>query len=88
MEKNGLQQVLAELRAKGWRVPEIAEAMDTHRATVYRWEQGLRPYQEKAVVEKLKRLLSRKGPPRRRRVVPQEPVTPDPTLGTEAQNDQ
>ena len=65
MEKSELQQVLEELRGKGWSVSQIADAMDTHRATVYRWLQGWCPGQERAVVQALKRLLHRRGPPRR-----------------------
>jgi len=62
---NEIQRTLKELQAKGWRYPEIADAIGVNRATVYRWRQGMRPDSERPVLLALRQLLRRRGPPRR-----------------------
>jgi hypothetical protein len=61
------QELLQQLRDKGWGDTAIGEALGVSYVTVYRWRMGQRsPENEKPVMEALRRLLRRKGPPIRK----------------------
>jgi transcriptional regulator with XRE-family HTH domain len=62
-----IQELLEQLRAKGWSDEDIGEALGVSRITVYRWRQGQRNIERaKPVIDSLRRLLRGTGPPRRK----------------------
>ena len=61
------KDLLEQLRVKGWGDSAIADALGMDRVTVYRWRMGLTaPQSERPVMDSLRRLLRRRGPPRRK----------------------
>jgi transcriptional regulator with XRE-family HTH domain len=62
-----VQELLQQLRVKGWGDSDVGDALGVDRVTIYRWRMGQRrPDAEKMVIDTLKRLLRRRGPPRRK----------------------
>ena len=62
-----VQQEIEELRAKGWTVAAIADAVGVGWLAVNRWRKGTRtPTNVAAVVTLLRQLKRRSVPPRRR----------------------
>ena len=62
-----VQEILEELRVKGWSRAAIADEVGAHRETVSRWGSGrYYPENAKAVLVVLNMLLKRKAPPGRR----------------------
>jgi hypothetical protein len=63
-----IQELLNQLREKGWSDAHVGQAIGVTRIAVYRWRvQGVIPATELSVVEVLRRLLRRAGPPGRPR---------------------
>jgi transcriptional regulator with XRE-family HTH domain len=67
---NEVQELIAELRGKGWTLAAIADELKVDHDTVYRWQRGLRsPANPVGVLAVLKGLLQRRRVPKRRRYV-------------------
>lgn len=67
--------ILTELRAKGWTVPAIADALGYSRRTVEAWVSEARhPSNGPSVQRDLERLLERRRIPKRKRYQPRVPV--------------
>ena len=63
-----VQDVLGELKAKGWTIAAVADAIEVHRETVVSWEAGRhQPTTSKLVVGALRDLLRRARVPKKRR---------------------
>ena len=63
-----IQELLNQLRDKGWSDAQIGREIGVTRIAVYRWRvQGVIPATELSVEEALRRLLRRVGPPGRPR---------------------
>ena len=63
-----IQELLNQLRDKGWSDAQIGRELGVTRIAVYRWRvQGIIPATEISVVENLRLLLRRVGPPGRPR---------------------
>ncbi len=63
-----VQDAIEGLRAKSWTVKQIAEAIGHTWQTVERWKLGTQgPANPTLVLQALKRLQGRSGPPARRR---------------------
>jgi hypothetical protein len=68
MEQNIVQATIEALRAKGWTISAIADALGIPRATVDRWREGSRYPANGVIVERgLAALLVRKRIPKRKR---------------------
>jgi transcriptional regulator with XRE-family HTH domain len=68
MEKTSIQETIEALRARGWTVSAIADALGLPRATVERWRHGSRQPTHAAFVQhELNGLLRRKRIPKRKR---------------------
>jgi hypothetical protein len=68
---NSVVELIRQLREKGWGDSDLGDAFGVDRVTIYRWRMGERkPEAEKMVIDSLRRLLRRAGPPRRRRNPP------------------
>jgi hypothetical protein len=60
------QELLQQLRAKGWGDLAIAQALEMDTSSIYRWRLGFtRPHAEGVITRELQRLLRRRGPPRK-----------------------
>jgi transcriptional regulator with XRE-family HTH domain len=59
------QEMLQQLRDKGWGDSDIGEALGVSRVTVYRWRRGQVPENGIMLGLSLRWLLRRTGPPRR-----------------------
>jgi hypothetical protein len=71
-----LQELLQQLRTKGWGDTAIAERLGLDRITVYRWRMGLNePHSARPVIRMLRELLRRPGPPRRKGAAGAGPAT-------------
>jgi hypothetical protein len=71
-----IQQLLHELREKGWGDADIGRVLGMNPATVYRWRMGQRqPDADLMVRDALRRLLRRKGPPRRKELAGVSPAS-------------
>ena len=65
---NDIQEMLSQLREKGWTWAAIADELDTHRETVSRWWScQYYPDHPKMVVAALQDLLRRRAVPKRKR---------------------
>ena len=63
-----VQDVLGELKTKGWTLAAVADAIEVHRETVVSWEAGRHePTNVKLVVGALRGLLRRSRVPKKRR---------------------
>jgi DNA-binding XRE family transcriptional regulator len=60
------QELLRELRAKGWGDSDLADALGVSRVTVYRWRHGQIPDNPIMLGLSLRWLLRRARPPRRK----------------------
>ena len=68
MEKNPIQETIEELRARGWTVSAIADALGVPRPTIERWRHGSRyPANAIFVQRGLDTLLAPKRIPKRKR---------------------
>jgi hypothetical protein len=68
MEQNTVQGTIEALRAKGWTVSAMADALGVPRSTVERWRHGSRyPANAVFVQRGLDALLGRKRIPKRKR---------------------
>jgi transcriptional regulator with XRE-family HTH domain len=68
MEKNAIQETIEQLRAKGWTVSSMADAVGVPRPTLERWRHGSRfPTHAEFVRRALAELLTRKRIPKRKR---------------------
>ena len=66
---NDIQEKIKELKTRGWTLSAIADELENHRETVYRWDAGINyPPHAKAVIKEMDRLLKKKRIPNRRRV--------------------
>ena len=62
-----IPDLLQQLREKGWGDSDVGDAVGVDRVTVYYWRTGRRtPQAEPIVRDALRRLLRRRGPPRRK----------------------
>jgi transcriptional regulator with XRE-family HTH domain len=61
-----IQELLQQLRDKGWGDSDIGDALGVSRVTVYRWRNGQPPENVVMLSHSLRRLLRRAGPPRRK----------------------
>jgi hypothetical protein len=59
-----IQEMLQQLRDKGWGDTHIADALGMSRVTIWRWRHGQQPESEIMLRHSLRRLLRRAGPPR------------------------
>jgi hypothetical protein len=65
-----VQDLISQLRAKGWTVAAIADELSVDYDSVYRWVKGIHaPSNVGAVTRVLRLLLQQKRIPKRRRVV-------------------
>jgi hypothetical protein len=65
---NKIQSRIAELEAKGWSLPRIAERLDVAPVTIEKWKSGKRyPPLDKLVIEAMDKLLLAKRIPKKRR---------------------
>lgn len=65
---NEVQDVLGELKGKGWTLAAVADAVEVHRDTVVGWDAGLHnPANPRLVVKELRQLLRRRVVPKKRR---------------------
>jgi transcriptional regulator with XRE-family HTH domain len=72
-----IQELLEQLRAKGWSDEDIGDALGVSRITVYRWRRGQRNIERaRPVIAALRQLLRRRGPPRRKGEAGISPATP------------
>jgi transcriptional regulator with XRE-family HTH domain len=63
-----VQNLIAELRAKGWTVAAISDELGVDYYTVYKWEKGIHaPSNIGAVRKVLSQLLQQRRIPKRRR---------------------
>lgn len=80
MEKtNDVQEILKELREKGWTLAAIADAIGSPHITVRKWWAGTYPENAPAVRFLLKSLLARRRIPKRKRYAGKAPVGGVPT---------
>jgi hypothetical protein len=71
-----LQELLQQLRDKGWGDTAIGERLGVDRISVYRWRMGISmPHSTRPVIRMLRELLRRPGPPRRKGVAGVGPAT-------------
>ena len=64
-----VQQVLKELKSKGWTLAAISDELEVHRDSVVGWEAGRHsPNHQKLVLAALKILLRKQKVPKRRRI--------------------
>jgi hypothetical protein len=64
-----VQELITQLRAKGWTVAAISEELGVDYYTVYKWEKGIHePSNAGAVLRVLRQLLQQRRIPKRRRV--------------------
>jgi hypothetical protein len=61
-----IQEMLQQLREKGWSDTAIGDAVGVSRITVYRWRMGQVPANEKMLALSLQRLLRWRRPPPRK----------------------
>ena len=63
-----VQDVLADLKFKGWTLAAIADALEVHRETVANWDAGRHPPANPKLIEgALRELLRRRSVPKKRR---------------------
>ena len=63
------QELLKQLRDKGWSDAQIARPLGMDRITVWRWRMGITaPHSERPVMRMLKELLRRQRVPRKKQV--------------------
>jgi hypothetical protein len=68
MEKTPIQETIEQLRAKGWTVSAMSDAVGIPRPTLERWRHGSRfPTHAEFVRRALAELLTRKRIPKRKR---------------------
>ena len=64
---NKIQSRIAELEAKGWSLPRIAERLDVAPVTIEKWKSGDRyPPLDKLVIDAMDKLLLVKRIPKKR----------------------
>jgi transcriptional regulator with XRE-family HTH domain len=63
-----IQDLLTQLRAKGWSIAAIADDLKVNYYTIYRWEQGLTsPSNPAPVCRMLAEMLQQEAIPKKRR---------------------
>ena len=63
-----VQDVLEELKGKGWTLAAISDAVEVHRDSVVGWDTGRHnPANPRLVVRELRQLLRRRSVPKRKR---------------------
>jgi len=63
-----IQELLAQLRVKGWTHAAIAMELEVNYLTVYKWQKGIHAPSNVGVVRRtLRQLLTRKRIPKQRR---------------------
>lgn len=63
---NELQQLMEQLRERGWSDLYVANFLGISRTTVFRWRtEGLKPHNYQSVMDDLRRLLRLPGPSRK-----------------------
>ena len=68
---NDMQESISALRAKGWTLAAIADALGVSTRAVQQWKAGLRyPGTPQMVLDGLEGLMKRKDIPKRRRYAP------------------
>ena len=74
-----IQELLAQLRAKGWTYVAIARAMEVEYHTIMKWEKGIHaPRNAGAVRRTLQQLLRRKRIPKQRSYITRSTQRKDP----------
>ena len=64
-----VQELISQLRAKGWTVAAVSDELGVDYYTVYKWEKGIHePSNVGAVLRVLRQLLQQRRIPKRRRV--------------------
>jgi orotate phosphoribosyltransferase-like protein len=75
---NEVQDLITQLREKGWTVAAIADELQVNYDTVARWQKGTRsPANEAAVRVFLDQLMRRRRIPKQRRYKKSPPVSRD-----------
>ena len=71
---NEVQELIAQLRSKGWTLAAVADELGVAANTLGRWQAGSRhPSNPVPVVELLRRLLGRRRVPKQKRYGPDAP---------------
>ena len=72
-----VQELIGELRSKGWSKAALADELGVTWFTVTRWERGRVPANEVGVRMVLGQLLQRRRVPKRRRYTKKTPSVPE-----------
>src|SRR5688572_12798314 len=71
-----IQDLIAELRAKGWTVAAISDELGVDYYTVYKWQKGIHaPSNTVAISRVLRQLLQQRRIPKRKRYKRNPPAT-------------
>lgn len=62
-----IQELLQQLKDKGWTLAALADELQIHYTTILTWNKGRTPHNSAGVVLQLEQLLKRKRIPKRKR---------------------